>query len=274
MFSLLHDFYPVSILIQIGPLAIHWYGFLMVLAGLAGLFVALKLAKYYQIGKSIIYDLLIYWAVGAVIGSRVYYVIYAWEFYRNNLADIFKIWQGGLAVHGVMIGGFAAALVFCQLKKLNFGLMLDITSTSLVASQIIGRAGNYFNQEIFGKPTDLAWAIPIELINRPAGFENFNYFHPVFLYEMMGNAIILCALLSLHFFRLKRKSSRVGNIFIIYLILYSVLRFFLEFLRLDYSPVVFGIRWAQVFSAAIIILSAGLLVYSFRRIWLKSFERK
>ncbi|MFH0779936.1 MAG: prolipoprotein diacylglyceryl transferase [Parcubacteria group bacterium] len=260
MINFLHTFHPQPVIFQIGIFPIHWYGFLMVIGGLLGLFVVLKLARRYGVDKNSIYDLLVYFVVGGVVGARVYYVVYAWQLYQNNWLDVFKIWQGGLAVHGVMIGGMAGVLIYYFFKKINFWLFADLAATGLAAAQIVGRVGNYFNQEIFGKPTNLPWGILIDAAARPTEFSGANYFHPTFLYESLGNVIILCVLIGLHFLKIRNKTLKDGNIFFLYIILYSILRFFLEFLRTDYSPLVFGVRWAQLFSALLIIAAAALLI--------------
>ena len=260
MINFLHTFVPNSIFLKVGPFSIHWYGFLMVIGGLLGFFLILKLAKRYKLDEKFFHDLLIWWVVGAVIGARIYYVIYAWSMYQDNLLDIFKIWNGGLAIHGIMIGGFVTTLIYCRIKRVDFWLTADLIVTGLVAAQIIGRVGNYFNQEIFGIPTSLPWGIPIEPLYRPLEYLNFEFFHPTFIYESLGNIIILLILLSLHLLRFKRKKWMAGNLLLSYLLFYSILRFSLEFLRVDFSPLVFGIRWAQLFSGSVIVIALGCLI--------------
>lgn len=261
MINFLHSFHPQAILLRFGPLSIHWYGFLMVIGGLIGFGVILWLAEKYKLEKSVFHDLLLYWIIGAVIGARLYYVLYAWEFYKDSWLDVFKIWQGGLAIHGIMLGGFITTFIYCKLKKQNFWKLADVIVVGLIAAQIIGRVGNYFNQEIFGKPTNLAWGIPIDVLNRPAGYLNFEYFHPTFLYESFGSLIIFGILLGITLLRFKRKNWIIGNAFLLYLILYSVQRFLLEFLRLDYSPLIFEIRWAQILSGGVIVVCLIVLVW-------------
>jgi len=278
MINFLHTFNPQPILLKLGPIEIHWYGFLMVLGGLIGLFFVIKLGNKAGLDKKIFEDLIIVFTVGAIIFARIYYVIYAWPMYRDNFWEIFKIWQGGLAVHGVMIGGFLAVLIYTRLKKLNFWQIADHAAIGLVTAQIFGRIGNYFNQEIFGKPTDLAWGIPIDLLKRPAEYVDFDYFHPTFLYEVVGNVLVLGILLFLWKYsetmirdnllrstnyggqaRDKADNAKmiggrsIGIIFLSYLILYSILRFIIGFLRIDYSPMLFGLRWPQVVSLLIIV---------------------
>lgn len=259
MFNFIHSYSPQPILFELGPLSIHWYGFLMVVGGLLGFWLILILAKRCGLDKKFFSELLLPWVVGAVIGARLYYVVYAWEMYRENWLDVFKIWQGGLAVHGIMLGGFVTTWIYCRIKKQKFFLAADLIVVGLAAAQVIGRVGNYFNQEIFGRPTDLPWGIPIDVINRPAGYFAFEYFHPAFLYESLGSLMILGILSALWFRRLKTKQQIAGNIFWFYLVLYSGQRFLLEFLRLDYSPLVCGVRWAQLLSIGIIFASAAVI---------------
>lgn len=257
MFDLLHSYRPESTLFQFGPISIHWYGIIIAAAGIAAFFVIWQLAKRYKIEVSAILDLALFLIIGALIASRLYYVIYAWEFYKDNLVDILKIWQGGLAIHGALIGGFIAIFLYCRSKKQNFLLMADIFVVGLILAQAIGRWGNYFNQEIFGLPTNLPWGIPIDFANRPIKFSSFEFFHPTFLYESLGDLLIFFTLLFFSYKRLKANKWRAGNIFLLYLILYSILRFGLEFLRTDYSPLIFGVRWNQALSAIIILILAA-----------------
>ncbi|OGF34269.1 prolipoprotein diacylglyceryl transferase [Candidatus Falkowbacteria bacterium RIFOXYC2_FULL_48_21] len=277
MFNFLQAYHPQPILMKIGPFEVHWYGFLMVIGGLVGLVVILSLVKRFDIEKGdvgalratplrpLFHDLLLYFVIGAVIGARVYYVLYAWEMYRGNWFDVLKIWQGGLAIHGIMLGGFAATYLFCRIKKQSFWFIADFAVVGLAAAQAVGRAGNYFNQEIFGKPTSLPWGVPIDAVNRPAAFAAAEYFHPVFLYECLGNLAIAVILFLIMRWRLKEGDRQTGNVFLLYLVLYSAQRFLLEFLRVDYSPLISGIRWAQAVSVALVIFALGLLLYRRRR---------
>jgi phosphatidylglycerol---prolipoprotein diacylglyceryl transferase len=267
MFNFLHTFQPNPILLELGPVKIHWYGFLMVLGGLIGLAVVLRLIKFYQIKKEVFFDLAFYWAIFCVIGGRIYYVLYSWSYYKDNLIDVFKIWEGGLAVHGVMIGAFLSTYFYCRKNKLNFWLIADLAVVGLVIAQVVGRVGNYFNQEIFGLPTDSAWGIPIDFAKRPPKYASSEYFHPTFLYESFFNLIIFCDLLGWHFLRIKKQPKFLfnGAIFCYYIFAYSVLRFFLEFLRIDQSPYVFGVRWAQLFSVILMVGAAVCYMILFRK---------
>lgn len=262
MIEWLHTNIPQAIFFAVGPIKIYWYGFLMIVGGLLGFLLVLRLAKFFQVKKSDLYDLAFWWILAGIIGGRIYYVLYSFSYYKDHLDEIIKIWQGGLAVHGVLIGGFIATFIFGKKKQINFWQLADLIVVGFVLAQVIGRWGNYFNQEIFGRPTELSWGIPIEIAKRPIEYLQYKYFHPTFLYESIGNLIIFSDLLALTWLKLKQPHKIFcGLIFCYYLMMYSVLRFCLEFLRLDDSPLVFGIRWAQIFSLIIFILAVGLLIY-------------
>ena len=234
----------------------------MVIGGLLGLALAWYLTRYFKIKKPLLFDLVFWWAIFGLIGGRIYYVLYAWAFYKDNPIEIFKVWQGGLAVHGVMIGAFLATFIFAKYKKIAWLKLFDLCAIGLVTAQIVGRWGNYFNQELFGKPTDLPWAIPILSVNRPFEFVANQYFHPTFLYESLLNIVLLAALLVLVWLRFKKEIKiKKGVFFFSYLLGYSIIRFNMEFLRIDYSPEVFGVRWAQFFSGLLIFFSIFFIVF-------------
>ncbi len=251
MINFLHNYHPQPILVKLGNIQIHWYGFFLALGFLAGYFLLTYLFKVYRLDKILIDKLAIYLVFSGILGARFYYVVYAWEFYKDDFWAIFKIWQGGLAIHGAIIGGIIGLFLFIQKYKQDLILYLDILSTSLILGQIIGRWGNYFNQELYGKPTNLPWGIPID--NPVEQYQNFQYFHPVFLYEAIINFFIFIFLFYLHFYFFKKQQKPQATIFLLYLILYSINRFLMEFLRVDYSPIIFGIRWAQIISVIIIL---------------------
>jgi phosphatidylglycerol:prolipoprotein diacylglycerol transferase len=261
MFEFLHTFNPSPILVSIGPLHVYWYGLLMAIGSLLGLAAGYRLAPKIGLKKTDILDAAFYFAIGAVVGARIYYVIYAWELYRDNWLDIFKIWEGGLAVHGVMLGGFFAILQLCYKRRMAIGKMFDLVAIGLVTGQIVGRWGNYFNQEIFGQPTTLPWGIPIAMEKRPLEYVESQYFHPTCLYESLGNIVILGLLLLAFWLKIKKKIKlEFGFIFDLYLIGYSLLRMSLETLRIDYSPVIFGLRWPMIMSLLLLLFGIVLLV--------------
>lgn len=261
MFSFLHTFLPSATLISFGPLHIYWYGLFIVMGVLAALTVALKMSKKFGFSANKIFDLSFWMIIVGIVGARIYHVALEWTYYSQNISSIFKIWEGGIAIHGAIIGGLLVLLYFAWKEKINFWLLAAIFAPGIALGQAIGRWGNYFNQELFGKPTNLPWGIPIDLMNRPIRYISADYFHPTFLYESFGDLVIFIILLVLISKFLKKKWANYKIIFLTYTILYSVLRFSTEFLRTDTTAYVMGFRWPQIFSLIVIIISIVLIIF-------------
>jgi phosphatidylglycerol:prolipoprotein diacylglycerol transferase len=260
MINFLHTYTPDPILISFGQIHIYWYGFFVVLGILIGITVATKLSSYYQIKKDIIFDLAFWLIIFGLLGARIYHVFLELPFYAKQPLDIFKIWNGGLAIHGGILAGIIVLYFFIKKHQINFWQISAVAVPGLAVGQAVGRWGNYFNQELFGSPTNLSWGIPIDIINRPFAYLNYGYFHPTFLYESIGSLIIFLTLLSLHYLIIKKKKRLEPWILIIfYLVAYSLLRFCLEFIRLDSTPILAGLRFPQWVSLIIIIASALLI---------------
>ncbi|MFA6106140.1 MAG: prolipoprotein diacylglyceryl transferase [Patescibacteria group bacterium] len=260
MINFLHTFHPNPILISFGPIEIYWYGFFIVCGILAAIITAVKLGKYYKILKDDILDLSFFLVIFGIIGARAFHVFIEWQYYLSHPLEIFKVWQGGLAIHGGIIAGLMVVYWFIQKSKINFWKLTAIIVPGLAIGQAIGRWGNYFNQELFGAPTNLPWGIPIDMINRPFQYMAKNYFHPAFLYESLGDLLIFAILVFAHWLIIKRGWQKSFNFKLLvagYLILYSILRFFTEFIRIDQAYYFFGLRHEQVISLVVIIL-AGL----------------
>lgn len=276
----LHSYSPSPILLHWNFLTVRWYGLLMVVAIASGLFVTLRLARQYGISKERVYDLAFYLVIASIIGARIYAVLLFPKYYVERPLEIFQVWKGGLAIHGAIFAGILTLWWYTKKKKISFWLFADILAPALTLGQVIGRWGNYFNQELFGTPTSLPWGIPIDLANRPAGFENFEFFHPTFLYESILNLLVFFVLLAFHALRLKKKESKnknqesgnvityklvptswylqAGNITLLYLILYSLIRIFMEQFRIDETPMLFEIRLPILVSISIIIVAIVL----------------
>ncbi len=255
----LHNYNPDPVLLQIGQITIYWYGLMMLIAILSGIAVTIKLAhKKYRIDSEKVWDLAFWLVIGALVGARLYHVALEFDYYFNYPADIIKIWQGGIAIHGAWLGGFVALFFWCKKNKERMLKWLDLLAPGLILGQAIGRWGNYFNQELFGRPTDLPWSIPIDPVNRPPGFEQFEYFHPTFWYESFANLIVFFILL-----RIFAKKKFEGQVFWHYLLFYSLIRAGLELLRIDDTLIVAGMRWPQLFSIITAILAAVFLARSF-----------
>lgn len=231
---------------------------------LSALGISLKLAKYYNINSDTLFDLAFWLIINGLIGARIYEIFLQLPYYLNNPLDTFKIWQGGLAIHGAIIAGLITIYFFSKKHKIYFWILCSVIVPGLALAQAIGRWGNYFNQEIFGLPTNLSWGIPIDLVNRPLNYISNEFFQPTFLYESLGCLFIFFVLMILNYFFIK-KNNLNNSVYIlssaIYMLSYSLLRFVLEFIRIDESPVIFYMRWPQFISLIIIFISLSLLIF-------------
>jgi phosphatidylglycerol:prolipoprotein diacylglycerol transferase len=267
MFSWLHNFYPQPNLLTLGPITIHWYGLCIVLGIIGALALTLFFAQRFSINQEKIWDLSFYLVLFGIIGARIYEIFLEFPYYSTHPEQMIKIWQGGLAIHGAIIAGLITVFFFVKKNHLDFWQLSAIVTPGLALGQAIGRWGNWFNQELFGLPTNLPWGIPIALENRPAGFLEYNFFQPTFLYESLGSLLIAGFL----FWRLNRQGTILKRrsairITTAYLIFYSLLRFSLEFIRLDDTPLVLGWRWPQIISLIIIALAVILYLSTFKKV--------
>ena len=258
---------PGPIIFELGPIALRWYGLLIASAVLIGVFIAQKLAKLRNINPELVADLSIWLVIGAIPCARLYYVIFQWQEYAQRPEDIIAIWKGGIAIHGAIIGGVIAALIFARLQKVSFWQLADIFAPPLILGQAIGRWGNFFNSEAFGKPTNLPWRLFIPPSRRPEEYLQFDYFHPTFLYESLWDFAVFFLLIALFWWGLKQgKRFKKGTIAFVYLIAYSMGRVWIEALRLD--SLMFGpLRVAQLISIGAIALGIwGLFwIYGLKR---------
>ena len=282
---------PGDTFLNLGFLTIRWYGLLISLSVLIGLFISKKLAISRNINPQYISDILPYLIISSIIGARAYYVIFEWRQYSgdnfftsfnffNNVIQIpsfLAIWEGGIAIHGGLIGGFLSILFFCKSKKIHIKTFIDVLIPSIILGQSIGRWGNFFNNEAFGIPTDLPWKLFIPIQNRPLEFINFQFFHPTFFYESLWNFFIFLLLITIFYRQNKNNSVRPGFVSCLYLIGYSFGRFWIEGLRID--PLCIGgmppfcdggLRMAQFIS--IFLFSSGLIGIFFLK--LKSYKGK
>ncbi len=234
----------------------------MVLGITAALFVILKLTPYYHLEKSQIFDLSFWLIILGLVGSRLYDDLLNLPYYLNHPVDSLKIWQGGLAIHGAIVAGLIVIWIFSKKNKIGFWRLSALIVPGLALGQAIGRWGNYFNQEIFGQATNLPWGVPIDLANRPLSYINSPFFQPTFLYESLGCFLIFLILLSINLYRIKK--TALNRQFFIwstagYVILYSILRFFLEFIRIDTTPDFWGWRLPQIISLLLVLASLFVL---------------
>ncbi len=246
---------------EIGPLDIHVYGITMGLAVATAYLVTVT--RYDRFGgeREIAERAAIWAVIIGFTGARLAYVSTHFDRYSDDLLGIFRLWEGGIALFGGLTFGMAAVLYVLRRGRGDFWLFTDSIAVALPAAQAIGRWGNYFNQELFGTPTDLPWGLEIEPSRRPAAYPDAETFHPTFLYEMIWNVGIIVFLLVLE----RRVKLRRGTLFFLYGMLYSVIRFLTELLRTDTTFRVLGLsRNAWVSIAVFITASIFLYVRGWR----------
>jgi phosphatidylglycerol:prolipoprotein diacylglycerol transferase len=246
----------VEIAFYLGPFAVHWYGIMIMLGVLATLIVAsIEARRRGENWEHVLNAALLVVPLG-VVGARLYHVIDQWDFYRQNPALIFG--GAGLGIFGAVIGGAIGLIIYTKWKKLRTLRWMDIVAPGLILAQAIGRWGNFFNQELYGYPTDLPWAIYIDPAHRLPGYETYSRFHPLFLYESLWNfaGFILLMVLA------RRWKHRLldGDIFCGYVIYYGVGRFFLENLKLEVWTLA-GVPTAQWISGAAILGALAVIIY-------------
>ena len=269
---------PGSQLVNLGFFSIKWYGLLIALSIILGLNLSKKLARYRGIDPHLVSEILPSLILSSIIGARIYYVIFEYRQFSGdnfftpikifniylNIPSFLAIWEGGIAIHGALLGGFLSIYLFCKSKKIPLKIFLDLLMPSVILGQAIGRWGNFFNNEAFGIPTNLPWKVFIPLSNRPIIFSNSQFFHPTFLYESLWNLLIFILLIYVFNKQNKDNSILPGLITCLYLITYSFGRFWIEGLRIDslclggYPPYCEGgLRIAQFIS--IFLFSSGLI---------------
>jgi phosphatidylglycerol:prolipoprotein diacylglycerol transferase len=252
---------PGSIALQIGPLAIRWYGLLIATGVLLGTTLAHREAIRRGEDPDKLLNAIVATVLVALVGARLYYVVFNWDYYAANPGKIVAVWEGGLAIHGGLIAGALATILYCRHAELSLPVTLDIMAPCVAIGQAIGRWGNFFNQEAFGVPTDLPWKLYIDPAHRPPHLAGFEYFHPTFLYESLWNLLVFAIL---WFGLRKRLQGRPGALTLCYLGLYSIGRFFVEGLRID-SLMLGSLRAAQVVSLLLVVASGLGLLLMIRR---------
>ena len=257
---------------QLGPLTIRFYGIILMVGAVVAAFVAEREARRRGLNSEYVWDALIWVLIGGILGARLWHVILpsstdmarglTTQFYLTHPLDLLAVWKGGLGIPGAVIGGVLALFIFCRRKKLVFAEWVDIAAPALALGQAIGRWGNYVNQELYGYPTNLPWAIYIAPEYRLKDYIDQAYYHPLFLYESLwnfGNFILLLVIG-------RRYGKRLipGDLFLIYLVVYPLGRFFLEFLRLD--PTRLGsINPNQIIMLVVALVSVGALIWRHRK---------
>lgn len=261
--------------ISIGGFSIAYYGMIIAFGMVAGFFMASWQGKRIGQDKEIFLDLALWDIVFAIIGARLYYVLFSWDYYSKNPAEIINIRGGGMAIYGGIIAGVITTLIFAKIRKVSFWKLADAACCGLLVGQIFGRWGNFFNREAFGGYTDNIFAMQIkrsqvrtsditsELLEHVVTFDGIEYIqvHPTFLYESLWNLLLLILIL---LYTKKRKFD--GQLFLIYLLGYGLGRVWIEGLRVDQLKL-FGSSMAvsQLLSGVLVVVSGGVLLYC----WIK-----
>ncbi|WP_010532135.1 prolipoprotein diacylglyceryl transferase [Lentibacillus jeotgali] len=250
------------VFLEIGPLTIYWYGLIIAFGAFLGLYVATKESDRLGLQKDLMVDLVVFAIPVAIIFARIYYVIFEWDRYTGGpWWDVFAIWEGGIAIHGALIGSVLTAIIFARVRNVSFWQLADIAAPSLILGQAIGRWGNFMNQEAHGGPISEETSnsfhtyLPDFIMNQMC-IDGVMY-HPTFLYESVWNVLVFILLLVL-----RRRNPLRGEVFLSYLMAYSFGRFFIEGMRTDslYVPGT-EIRMAQLISVAIILAVIALIWY-------------
>ncbi|MDF9842609.1 MULTISPECIES: prolipoprotein diacylglyceryl transferase [unclassified Paenibacillus] len=217
---------------SIGPVPVHWYGIIIGVGALLGLMLVIREGKRFGIEKDFFYDLLLIGFPSAIVGARIYYVAFEWDSYKNNIAEIFMIWHGGIAIYGALIGAVIAAVIYTRAKGYSFWRIADICAPGLITGQMIGRWGNFVNQEAHGGPVSqefLSSTLKLPSFIVKQMYIDGQYYHPTFLYESVWSLTGLILLLILR----RRKFLKSGELFMGYFIWYSLGRFYVEGVRTD-----------------------------------------
>jgi prolipoprotein diacylglyceryl transferase len=247
---------------SIGPLFIHAYGLMYVLAVLAAVVVTTKLWEEHGGDRSLVQEVALWGFPAGLIGGRLYFDITSWSAVPKHWWGPFAIWNGGMGLWGGISLGVLGGLIVLRRRRIPIAEFLDYAAPGLLCAQAIGRIGNYFNQELFGKPTSLPWGLKIDPANRPAGYEQYSTFHPTFLYEFIWDLSLAGFLIWL----LRKRVIRSPGIFALYVAGYCVVRIGVELLRVDPAHHVLGMRLN--FWVAILVLLAGVAWFLWSQGWL------
>jgi len=228
---------------NLGPF--HLYGVILAVGVLVAVYVAEQRWRHRGYPRDGIYDISFWVVIWGVIGARLYHVITDYELFEHDPWRAFQIWRGGLGIWGAVIGGAIAVVVITHRRKMPTLAVMDCMGPGIVLAQAIGRWGNYFNQELFGKPSTLPWALEIAPSHRPSGYLQYSTFQPTFLYESLACLAIFGVLLLVE----KRASLKLGQTFALYVVLYTFARFWFENLRIDPAHEIAGMRlnaWVSI----------------------------
>jgi phosphatidylglycerol---prolipoprotein diacylglyceryl transferase len=238
------------------------YGLLISTGILAALLVAEKLVEQAHMRVEVLWNSMIFTLIFSLIGARMYHVLDFWEYYAVNPLRSVQIWRGGLGIFGALLGGALSLGIYLKIKHENIFKWFDVACVVIPLGQAIGRWGNFFNQELFGPPTTLLWGTFIKPKNRPKEYASFSKFHPLFLYESLANFVLFLLL----YFSYRKDPTRVGSGRFVwfYLIGYSTIRFFLEFLKLE-TRMVGRLSVVQIICMVLVIGSTLAMGYKTKK---------
>ena len=249
--------------IQIGSFVIKFYALCILFGMIIAIILGIREAKKLKLNTDDIFNGAVIGVILGIIGARIYYVIFEWSTYSSNPAEIFAIWNGGLAIHGGIIVAFVFAFFYCRKKKMNFLAVIDMVVIGLLIGQTCGRWGNFFNQEAHGGVTTLGFLqslhLPDFIIKHM--YIDGEYYHPTFLYESLWNFVAIIALLILR----RTRTIRLGDQAGIYLIWYGIGRFWIEGMRTD-SLMIGNIKQNQLISIVLIVLGIAYLIFKYVKI--------
>lgn len=247
---------PGATAFHIGSWSVRWYGVFIAIAFLVAYALAEKLASQNNLDLNCFNDLIFFILIVSIVFARLWFVFLSWDYFSDHLIEIPMIWLGGQSIHGGILGAILAAFFYSKIKKVSFYNYMDVIAVITPLSQAIGRWGNFFNNEAFGKPVQ-SWFLKLYIPPdfRPEQFINNKYFHPTFLYESILDLVLFLFLYK----KFSTWKEKPGKIFWIYLLGYSIIRFFLEFIRVDSLYLFDHIASAHVISAIIIVVSIVMM---------------
>lgn len=261
-----------NVAVEILGFAVHYYGMIIMFGVLISILLATREAKRRGMDPEFLWDSIVWVLIAGIVGARLWHIFtpspslvaqgITTEFYLTHPLDALSIRRGGLGIPGAVIGGGLVFYLYCRWKGVSFSSWADVIAPAIPLGQAIGRWGNFINQELYGAPTDLPWAIFISPENRLAQFAEYATYHPIFLYESLWN--LGSVFLLLWIARKWKDWLLPGDLFLIYLVSYPIIRILLDFLRLDASEVG-GVNANQTFMGVVLVLTLAVLIFRHTR---------
>jgi prolipoprotein diacylglyceryl transferase len=252
---------PAHGILHLGPVQLHAYGLMLAI----GVLVAAKIAsvRWRQSGHNPkeIAEIAVPVVIAGVVGARIYHLFTGYDWHHDGIVGSVEIWRGGLSIWGAVGGGLLMVLYLAHRRHLDTLALLDAIGPAVVVAQAIGRWGNYFNQELYGRPTRLPWALEIDLAHRPVDYERFTTFHPTFLYESLWCLLVFGTIVLLE----RTRGLRRGQAFALYVAMYTFGRIFFEWLRVDPASKLLGVRFNLLLSALLCVVAGVWFVWLGRR---------